>query len=79
MSKGYAVTTGELRESLLAELSTLRSNRSDPDRAKEVVRLANSVNEILRTELSIKKAEIELGTLALGDMYIANPKTAQAA
>lgn len=75
MAKGYAVTTGELRESLLAEMSTLRSGRSDTDRAKEVVRLANSVNEILRTELSIKKAEIELGTLAFGEQYIANPKT----
>jgi hypothetical protein len=74
VDKGYAQTMGQLRENLLAELQMLRSGRSSPERAKEVVRLSNSVNELCRTELSLRKAEIELkkegGLNGFGDRHI---------
>ncbi len=74
MSKGYPQTTGELRESLLAELETLRRGSSTVERAKEVVRIANSANELLRTELSIKKFEIEIKeAVEFGGVRIGKP------
>lgn len=72
--KGYAQSMGELRENLLAELQLLRSGRTTPERAKEVVRLSNSLNELCRTELALRRAEIELqkdgGLGSFGDRHI---------
>lgn len=61
MSKGYPTHTGELRNKLLVAMEQLHAKRMDTDTAKEMVRLANSINESVRTEFSIWKTEQMLG------------------
>ena len=60
-TKGYPTHTGELRNKLLVAMEQLHSKKMDTDTAKEMVRLANSINESVRTEFSIWKTEQMLG------------------
>lgn len=78
-NKGYAVTIGALQESLLAEMSTLRSGKSTPDRAREVTRISNSIRELLGAEVEIQKLTLEMEKagkkLEMGHIYIGDPAT----
>jgi len=72
---------GDLRNRLMIELEMLTNGKSDTNKAKEVVRLANSTNELLRTELQIKKLEREFKEageeLILGNIEICKTKNPQ--
>lgn len=68
------MVTHDLRGILIEELQKLVTGRSNIDRATEVVRLANSVNELLRTETNIKKVQLQFEkegkNFVLGDVEI---------
>ena len=69
-------TTGELREFLVNMLIGVRNGDLEPDRARNITKMAAQVNESFYSEIKIAKIQIEAGQQAqdLGMLPINRPE-----
>ncbi len=69
-------TSGELREYLCAAISGVVNGTLDPDKARNITKLASQINKSFNSDVKIAKVLMESGKLAgeLGKTPIKNTK-----
>lgn len=70
-------TTGQLREMLCSLINGVANGTVDADKAKNITKLAQQVNESFYSEIKIASIQTELGKTSaeLGSLMVGDPKS----